>query len=46
VSLASTSSMASTGIDAIPVAAIALLLIVIGGIGRRRVLKRREDATP
>jgi ABC-type phosphate transport system substrate-binding protein len=41
VSLAGTSAMASTGIDAIPVTVLGLCLFVIGVIGRRRILKRR-----
>ena len=41
VSLAGTSAMASTGIDAIPFTVLGLGLFVIGMIGRRRILKRR-----
>ena len=42
VSLAGTSSMASTGIDAVPVTVLGLSLFVIGMIGRRRMLKKRR----
>ena len=45
VSLSGTSSMASTGLDAIPVTVLGLSLFVIGFVGRRRVLKRRAGNT-
>lgn len=41
VSLAGTSSMASTGIDAIPIAVVGLALFAIGVVGRRRMLRRQ-----
>jgi phosphate transport system substrate-binding protein len=46
VSLSGTSSMASTGMDAIPVTVLGLSLFVIGFVGRRRVLKRRVRNAP
>jgi phosphate transport system substrate-binding protein len=46
VSLSGTSSMASTGMDAIPVTVLGLSLFVIGFVGRRRVLRRRAGTTP
>jgi ABC-type phosphate transport system substrate-binding protein len=46
VSLSGTSSMASTGMDAIPVTVVGLSLFAIGFVGRRRVLKRRVRNTP
>jgi phosphate transport system substrate-binding protein len=45
VSLAGTSAMASTGIDAIPIAVIGLGLFGIGALGRRRMLRRRAGGT-
>jgi ABC-type phosphate transport system substrate-binding protein len=41
VALTGTSSMAGTGINAIPLTAIGLSLLLIGFVGRRRILKRR-----
>ncbi len=41
VALTGTSSMAGTGINAVPLAAIGLSLLIIGFVGRRRILKRR-----
>ncbi len=41
VALTGASSMAGTGINAIPVTALGFALVVIGIVGRRRILKRR-----
>jgi len=41
VALTGTSSMAGTGMNAIPLTVIGLSLLLIGFVGRRRVLKRR-----
>ena len=46
VSLAGYSSMAGTGINAIPVTILGLTLLVIGTVGRRRYLKRRMGDAP
>ncbi len=46
VSLAGSSSMAGTGINAIPVTILGLTLLVIGTVGRRRYLKRRMGDAP
>jgi ABC-type phosphate transport system substrate-binding protein len=46
VSLAGTSAMASTGIDAIPFTVLGLSLFAIGIVGRRRFLKRRVGDAP
>ena len=43
VSLVSTSDMASTGIDALPVLVIGVLLLVAGVLGRRRFHSPRRD---
>lgn len=42
VALTGASSMAGTGIDAIPVTLLGLGLFLIGIVGRRRILKRRR----
>jgi len=41
VSLAGTSAMAGTGMNPVPFTALGLGLIVLGVVGRRRVMKRR-----
>ena len=46
VALTGTSSMAGTGMDAIPLTVIGLSLLIIGFIGRRRILKRRVGVAP
>ena len=38
--------MAGTGMDAIPLTVIGLSLLIIGFIGRRRILKRRVGVAP
>ncbi len=43
VSLAATSAMASTGIDALPVLVIGVLLLLAGVLGRRRLQSPRRD---
>jgi ABC-type phosphate transport system substrate-binding protein len=46
VALTGTSSMAGTGINPVPLTALGLGLLMIGVIGRRRVLKRRVGDAP
>jgi hypothetical protein len=46
VALTGTSSMAGTGINPVPLTALGLGFLMIGVIGRRRVLKRRVGRAP
>ena len=46
VALTGTSSMAGTGINPVPLTGLGLGLLMIGVIGRRRVLKRRVGDAP
>jgi phosphate transport system substrate-binding protein len=46
VALTGTSSMAGTGMNAIPLTVIGLSFFIIGFIGRRRILRRRVGGAP
>ena len=46
VALTGASSMAGTGINAVPVALLGLGLLLVGIVGRRRILKRRVGDAP